>query len=51
MAKGQKFLKVTSILMIIGGALSGKIPCRHSSNVTPLLENAAFTTKSPQRKR
>lgn len=28
-----------------------KIPCRHSSNVTPLLENAAFTTKSPQRKR
>ena len=23
MAKGQKFLKVTSILMIIGGALSG----------------------------
>ena len=28
-----------------------KIPCRHSSNVIPLLANAAFTTKSPQRKR
>ena len=28
-----------------------KIPCRHSSNVTPLLANVAFTTKSPQRKR
>ena len=28
-----------------------KMPCRHSSNVTPFPAKQAFTTKSPQRKR
>ena len=32
-------------------AAQRKMPCRHSSNVTPFPAKQAFTTKSPQRKR